>query len=143
MLEPIEQHLGGDPSPAGVETAAELLEQLGLTQRDIGMAPGAPYLFALDVAARYEIDADLVPNASAAVQAMLDESGLSARAENWMFNDNFVERLRYEIDPQWQGGIPRTLLIAADGTTTTLEGVADFVQIGAWLDAQPAARNSR
>jgi len=83
------------------------------------------------------IDADLVPNAPSAVRTMLDESGL-ARADNWMFSDDFVERLRYEIDPQWQGEIPRTVLIAADGTTTSLEGVADFAEISAWLDAQAA-----
>lgn len=89
------------------------------------------------------IDADLVPNAPAAVRAMLEQSGLSGRTENWMFNDGFVERLRYEIDPQWQGEIPRTLLIAADGTTTSLEGVADFARISAWLDAQPPVRNNK
>jgi thiol-disulfide isomerase/thioredoxin len=82
------------------------------------------------------VDADLVPNTPTAVEAMLAESGLSARAENWMFSDDFVERLRYEIDPHWQGEIPRTVLIAADGTTTALEGVADFAEIRAWLDAQ-------
>lgn len=86
------------------------------------------------------IDADVVPNAPTAVRAMLDRSGLSSRAENWMFNDDFVERLRYEIDPQWHGEIPRTLLIAGDGTTTTFEGVADFAEISAWLDAQLAAK---
>src|SRR5581483_12461799 len=37
------------------------------------------------------IDADLVPNAPAAVRAMLEQSGLSARTDNWMFNDDFVE----------------------------------------------------
>ena len=37
------------------------------------------------------------------------------------------------------GEIPRTLLIAADGTTTSLKGVADFAKISAWLNAQPAA----
>jgi thiol-disulfide isomerase/thioredoxin len=82
------------------------------------------------------VDADLVPNAPAAVQAMLAESGLSTRAENWMFSDDFVERLRYEIDPHWQGEIPRTVLIGADGSTTSLEGVADFAEVKAWLDAQ-------
>jgi hypothetical protein len=30
---------------------------------------------------------------------MLAQTGL-AGAENWMFSDGFVERLRYEIDPQ-------------------------------------------
>jgi len=83
------------------------------------------------------IDADLVPNESGAVAAMLDQAGLST-AENWTFGDGFVEPLRYEIDPQWRGEIPRTVLIAADGATTVLEGVADFAEIRRWLDAQRA-----
>jgi thiol-disulfide isomerase/thioredoxin len=87
------------------------------------------------------IDADLVPNEPDAVRAMLDRSGLSSVAENWMFQDDFVERLRYEIDPHWQGEIPLTLLIAADGATTTVEGVADFAEISSWLDAQRAPRD--
>lgn len=81
------------------------------------------------------IDADLVPNEPAAVKSTLDQSGLSA-AENWMFDDAFVERLRYEIDPQWQGEIPLTLLIAPDGTKTAIEGVADLTKVKSWLDAQ-------
>ena len=48
------------------------------------------------------INADLVPNDANAVAAMLAQTGL-AGAENWMFTDGFVERLRYEIDPQWHG----------------------------------------
>jgi thiol-disulfide isomerase/thioredoxin len=85
------------------------------------------------------VDADLVPNERDAVRAVLVQSGLLA-AENWMFNDDFVERLHYEIDPHWQGEIPLTLLIAPDGTTTKLEGVADFAKVSAWLDAQAAKR---
>ena len=38
--------------------------------------------------------------------------GRAGAAENWLFSDGFVERLRFEIDPAWQGEIPRTLLIA-------------------------------
>ena len=56
--------------------------------------------------------------------------------QNWPFGDGFVERLRYEIDPQWKGEIPRTLLIARDGTVTTIEGVADLKEVSAWLDRQ-------
>jgi thiol-disulfide isomerase/thioredoxin len=81
------------------------------------------------------INADLVPNEPGAVSAMLAQTGL-APAENWTFGDGFVERLRYEIDPQWQGEIPRTLLIARDGTTTVIEGVADLARVKAWLEAQ-------
>jgi thiol-disulfide isomerase/thioredoxin len=83
------------------------------------------------------IDADLVPNDAAAVKSTLAQDGLS-KAENWMFDDDFVERLRYEIDPHWQGDIPRTLLIARDGTTTTINGVADFAKVGSWWDEQGA-----
>jgi thiol-disulfide isomerase/thioredoxin len=86
------------------------------------------------------VHADLVPGEPTAVAAMLRRTGL-ARAENWNFSDGFVERLRFEIDPQWQGQIPITFLIAADGSTTPIEGMADPADIRAWLDdqAKPAA----
>jgi hypothetical protein len=85
------------------------------------------------------INADLVPNEPAAVIAMLAETGLTP-AENWTFGDGFVERLRYEIDPHWRGEIPRTLLIARDGTITTIDGVANLESVRAWLDAQSVIR---
>jgi thiol-disulfide isomerase/thioredoxin len=81
------------------------------------------------------IDADLIPNAAGLVSEMLVKTGL-AGAENWIFADDFVERLRFEIDPRWRGEIPMTLLIARDGKTTTIEGVADPAQVRSWLDAQ-------
>jgi hypothetical protein len=81
------------------------------------------------------INADLVPNEPDAVSAMLAQTGLAA-AENWTFNDDFVERLRYEIDPKWRGEIPRTMMIARDGMTTVIEGVADSAVIRAWLNGQ-------
>ena len=84
------------------------------------------------------INADLVPNAPDAVAAMLDETGL-AGAESWMFVDGFVERLRYEVDRQWRGEIPRTMLIGRDGSITTIEGSADMQVVRSWLDAQHAA----
>lgn len=81
------------------------------------------------------IDADLIPNQLEDASAMLAKTGLAA-AENWIFADPFTERLRFEIDPRWQGEIPRTVMIARDGKTTTIEGVADPMQIRAWLDQQ-------
>ena len=62
-----------------------------------------------------------------------------APAENWLFSDGFVERLRFEIDPAWQGEIPRTLLIARDGTVTTIEGSAEIPDLEKWLDRQKVA----
>jgi thiol-disulfide isomerase/thioredoxin len=84
------------------------------------------------------ISADLVPNLPGAARAMLEKAGLGS-AENWIFNDGFVERLRFEIDPAWQGEIPRTLLIARDGTVTTIEGSAEISDLEKWLVQQKVA----
>jgi hypothetical protein len=53
-----------------------------------------------------------------------------------------VERLRYEVDRQWRGEIPRTMLIGRDGSITTIEGTADMqtvrirtVKTAAWHQA--------
>ena len=84
------------------------------------------------------INSDLVPNAPSAVSAMLNQAGL-AKAENWIFGEDFVERLRFEIDPQWRGEIPLTLLVARDGSITRIEGVANLDEVRAWLDGQAEA----
>ena len=84
------------------------------------------------------ISADLVPNLPGAARAMLEKAGLGT-AENWLFSDGFVERLRFEIDPAWQGEIPRTLLIARDGTVTTIEGSAEIPDLEKWSARQKAA----
>jgi thiol-disulfide isomerase/thioredoxin len=84
------------------------------------------------------ISADLVPNLPGATRAMLEKAGLGS-AENWLFSDGFVERLRFEIDPAWQGEIPRTLLIARDGTVTTIEGSAEMPELEKWLVQQKIA----
>lgn len=84
------------------------------------------------------IDADLVPNSDAAALSMLKDAGLSS-AENWMFSDGFAERLRYEIDPAWQGDIPRTILISSKGEVTTIEGSTESSILQKWSDAQMTA----
>jgi thiol-disulfide isomerase/thioredoxin len=84
------------------------------------------------------ISADLIPNLHGATRTMLEKAGLGA-AENWIFSDGFVERLRFEIDPAWQGDIPRTLLIARDGAVTTIEGSAEMPDLEKWLVQQKVA----
>jgi len=86
------------------------------------------------------ISADLVPNLDGPTRTMLEKAGLGS-AENWIFSDGFVERLRFEIDPAWQGDIPRTLLVAPDGRVTTIEGSAEIADLKKWLDQQKAATN--
>lgn len=84
------------------------------------------------------ISADLVPNLPDATRSMLDHAGLGS-AENWIFSDGFADRLRFEIDPAWQGDIPRTMLVARDGTITTIEGSAEIADLNKWSDAQATA----
>jgi thiol-disulfide isomerase/thioredoxin len=84
------------------------------------------------------ISADLVPDLPDATRSMLEKSGLRS-AENWIFSDGFVERLRFEIDPDWQGDIPRTMLISRVGTITTIEGSAEMTELEKWSDQQLAA----
>ena len=79
------------------------------------------------------ISADLVPDLRARHTRDAGE-GRIGPAENWIFNDGFVERLRFEIDPAWQGEIPRTMLIARDGTITTIEGSAEMADIEKWFE---------
>jgi thiol-disulfide isomerase/thioredoxin len=83
------------------------------------------------------ISADLVPDLPQATQAMLDKAGL-ASAENFVFSDGFAERLRFEIDPSWQGDIPRTMLIGRDGAISTIEGTADMSELDKWSVEQRA-----
>ena len=81
------------------------------------------------------VAADPMPQDPDRVSATLKRAGLGA-GESWSFTDRFYERLRYEIDPVWAGELPRTLMIAADGTVTVLPGVADLAEVRAWLDSQ-------
>ena len=41
--------------------------------------------------------------------------------------------MRYEIDPKWQGELPITLLIDAQGNTQKIRGSVDFNRITRWL----------
>lgn len=84
------------------------------------------------------ISADFVPNLPEATRAMLERSGLAA-AENWIF-DGFADRLRFEIDPTWQGDIPRTFLITREGEMTTIEGSAEMADLKRWSERQLAAK---
>ena len=69
----------------------------------------------------------------ALVSSMLANAGLSG-AENWMFVDRFVDRLQFEVDPEWEGELPITILVSRDGTTAKIVGTVDFAAIRAWID---------
>jgi thiol-disulfide isomerase/thioredoxin len=85
------------------------------------------------------VAADPLPQSPDQVAATLDRSGLG-KAESWSFANRFYERLRYEIDNAWAGELPRTMMIARDGSVTVLPGVADLAKVRGWLDEQARPR---
>jgi thiol-disulfide isomerase/thioredoxin len=87
------------------------------------------------------INADLVAGAPAASQSFLKQAGL-LNAENWLFSNQFQQRLRYEVNPEWQGEIPATVLFDRTGAATWLDGAVDFDRVRAWLDEQSKTGSS-
>lgn len=58
-----------------------------------------------------------------------------ARAERWMFADDFVERLRYEIDPGWHGELPRTYLHGPGKAVAAITGTLEPQRVVQWLES--------
>jgi thiol-disulfide isomerase/thioredoxin len=86
------------------------------------------------------IAADPVQDEPEAVAGALSRAGCST-AESWMFADQFTERLAYEVDPQWAGELPYTLLIDSNGAAKAMLGAVNFSMLYDWADHQ-AARGS-
>ena len=55
------------------------------------------------------------------------------KAESWVFADSFAERLRFEVDAQWYGELPRTYFYDAQGRVLALSGTLDHVQTENWI----------
>ncbi len=72
------------------------------------------------------------PGAMAQVSRTLDRAGLG-RARNMAFAERFAERLRFEVDPDWRGELPRTDLIDAQGAVTPVLGTLTAAEVGRWL----------
>lgn len=55
------------------------------------------------------------------------------RIESWVFADGYAERLRFELDPQWYGELPRTYFFDKEGHSTPLSGKIDADQLERWI----------
>jgi thiol-disulfide isomerase/thioredoxin len=61
------------------------------------------------------------------------------RAEPWVFADQFTERLRNEVDPQWYGEMPRLYFFDAAGKSTAVSGKIEQKQIEKWIKTNKLA----
>lgn len=64
------------------------------------------------------------------------QSWALADVPNFAYADTFVERLRFEVDRDWRGELPFTLLIKPDGSTRTVEGELNTQELAAWLETR-------
>jgi hypothetical protein len=67
-------------------------------------------------------------------EAILAQYSLS-RAERWIFADDFVERLRFEIDPRWHGELPRTYLHGPGKAVAAITGTLEPQRVAQWLES--------
>ncbi len=58
-----------------------------------------------------------------------------SHADSWVFADGYVERLRFEVDPQWYGELPRTYFFDASGHSTAISGKIDRKEIEHWIQS--------
>lgn len=56
-----------------------------------------------------------------------------AQAEKWVFADDFVERLHFEVDRQWRGELPRTYLYGPGNAVTAISGKPDVKKLERWI----------
>lgn len=75
------------------------------------------------------------PEMAHEVVALLNAKGLSA-VESWLYADAFVQRLRFEVDRNWYGELPRSYLFDAVHNRHATSGVLDEEALRSWLVRQ-------
>lgn len=55
------------------------------------------------------------------------------KMEHWIFADDFIEQLRYNIDRQWQGELPRTYFYDATHRARAISGKLDAIETERWI----------
>ena len=58
-----------------------------------------------------------------------------AGSEGWAFADDYLERLRWAIDPNWMGELPRAYLYRADHRREGRSGRLEAADLSTWLDS--------
>jgi thiol-disulfide isomerase/thioredoxin len=56
--------------------------------------------------------------------------------EHWIFADDFIEKLQYNIDKQWHGELPRTYFYNASHQMRAFSGKLDAVETERWIREQ-------
>lgn len=104
---------------------APCLVEMPLWQRILGRARGVDIVL---------VSTDPISDAKA-ISEPLDQAGL-ATADNWAFADRFTDKLYFEVNAQWQGELPYTVLIGRDGSEHAIIGATDQRKLWSWIASQ-------
>ncbi|MBL4580449.1 MAG: TlpA family protein disulfide reductase [Gammaproteobacteria bacterium] len=63
----------------------------------------------------------------------LEDIGM-AEKESWIFADSFVERLRFSIDPNWYGELPRSYFFDSDHAMKSHSGIVSEELLIEWFE---------
>ena len=69
------------------------------------------------------------------IAAVLDKHALG-RAEAWVFADSHADRLRFEVDPEWYGELPRTYFHGAKEGVQATSGKIGQADVERWIERQ-------
>lgn len=79
------------------------------------------------------------PEEEESVAATLAKSAPS-RAEAWLFADSFADRLRFDVDREWQGELPRTYFFGTNGEVIAVSGKVEEKDVELWVKEQYSLR---
>lgn len=72
------------------------------------------------------------PDAANLVEQTLVEYQLD-HLDNWLFSEDMVEHIRFSIDPEWYGELPRTYFYGDDGSREAHSGLLTEALLVQWL----------
>lgn len=100
------------PCMVEMQLMAELIE----------LNPGLPYVL---------VSTDSIEQRDYSAE-YLEDVGLEDK-ESWMFADSFVERLRFSIDPNWYGELPRSYFFDSEHNMQSHSGIVSEELLSEWF----------
>ncbi len=58
------------------------------------------------------------------------------KAESWVFADSHTERLRFEVDSEWYGELPRTYFFSGKQGMKAASGKLERAEVESWIKRQ-------
>ena len=75
------------------------------------------------------------------IQQKLNKFGLS-HIDAWVFKNDMAQQLRYEIDPNWYGELPRSYLFDAQHQRQAISGILKPVVLQRWASLKAETSNN-